>query len=69
VLRIAQDVLSVTGSASPITFVDRPVDDPAVRRPDTSLAQQRLGWSPRVDWIDGLTGTVAWFRSVAALSA
>jgi dTDP-glucose 4,6-dehydratase len=61
VLQIAQDVVDATGSRSPIEFVGRPVDDPEVRRPDTSRARELLGWQPQVDWADGLRRTVAWF--------
>ena len=39
-----------------------PVDDPKVRRPDTTLAEQLLGWRPRVPWSEGLARTVEWFR-------
>jgi dTDP-glucose 4,6-dehydratase len=66
-LDLARRIVEITGSASPIRFVERPVDDPARRRPDTRLAQERLGWKPRVDWTEGLKRTVGWFtRSVAA---
>ncbi|KAB1650589.1 SDR family oxidoreductase [Pseudoclavibacter endophyticus] len=63
VLQIAQDVVAATGSDSPIEFIDRPVDDPMVRRPDTSLAGRVLDWSPEVSWAEGLERTVAWFRT------
>jgi dTDP-glucose 4,6-dehydratase len=66
VLQIANDVLAETDSTSRLEFVDRPVDDPQVRRPDTTLAEELLGWSPQVDWQDGLKRTVAWFRGVAS---
>ena len=69
VLSIAEDVLRLTGSSSPITFVDRPVDDPGVRRPDTTLARERLGWEPSVPWLDGLGQTVAWFQERLAVTA
>lgn len=69
VLRIAQDVVALTGSASEITLVGRPVDDPEVRRPDISVARARLGWEPRVPWTDGLERTVAWFRSALQVPA
>ncbi|WP_445263121.1 NAD-dependent epimerase/dehydratase family protein [Pseudokineococcus sp. 1T1Z-3] len=62
VQRIAEDVLAATGSRSPIELVGRPVDDPQVRRPDTSHAESALGWKPEVDWAEGLARTVAWFR-------
>jgi dTDP-glucose 4,6-dehydratase len=36
-----------------------PTDDPHVRRPDTTLAEQLLGWAPEVALRDGLTRTIA----------
>ncbi|GAP49592.1 NAD-dependent epimerase/dehydratase family protein [Streptomyces azureus] len=65
-LELARRTVEITGSASRIRFVDRPVDDPARRRPDARLARERLGW-PRVGWSEGLERTIGWFsRSVAA---
>jgi len=61
VQQIARDVVATTGSGSVIRSVERPVDDPQVRRPDTSLARQVLGWQPQVSWLDGLSRTVDWF--------
>jgi dTDP-glucose 4,6-dehydratase len=63
VLQIARDVLAATGSEASIEFIDRPVDDPMVRRPDTTLARAVLGWEPEVPWQEGLARTVEWFRS------
>ncbi|MGC0337862.1 NAD-dependent epimerase/dehydratase family protein [Streptomyces sp. SLBN-8D4] len=66
-LDLARRIVEVTGSSSRIRFVERPVDDPGRRRPDTRLAQERLGWQPRVDWTEGLKRTIGWFsRTVAA---
>ncbi|MGJ6968801.1 UDP-glucuronic acid decarboxylase family protein [Streptosporangium sp. G11] len=61
VLALAETVRHLTGSESPIRFVGRPDDDPEVRRPDISLAASALGWRPRVDVIEGLRRTIAWF--------
>ncbi|TCW25434.1 NAD-dependent epimerase/dehydratase family protein [Dietzia cinnamea] len=63
VLRIARDVIEAVGSSSRIRYIDRPVDDPQVRRPDTALATEALGWEPAVPWADGLARTVEWFRT------
>ena len=42
-------IIELTGSSSPIEFIDLPVDDPKVRRPDTTRAEQLLGWRPQVE--------------------
>ncbi|MER6814336.1 NAD-dependent epimerase/dehydratase family protein [Spirillospora sp. NPDC000708] len=54
-------VVELTGSRSRIRFVDRPQDDPKVRRPDTSLAEKVLGWRPRFGIEEGLLSTIEWF--------
>ncbi len=64
VLRIAEDVLRATGSGSRVEHIGLPVDDPKVRRPDTTRAEQLLGWRPEVPWSVGLARTVDWFRRV-----
>ena len=61
VRQIAEDVVTAAGSSSDIVHVDRPVDDPQVRRPDTTLARELLGWAPAVPWRQGLARTVEWF--------
>jgi dTDP-glucose 4,6-dehydratase len=67
ILRLAERIRELARSSSPIEFVDRPVDDPAVRRPDNSLAERVLGWRPRVSCEEGLTRTIRWFgESLAA---
>jgi dTDP-glucose 4,6-dehydratase len=63
VLDLAHTVLQVTGSGSEIVFEPLPVDDPARRRPDITLATQVLGWRPEVDLREGLARTYEWFGS------
>ena len=60
-LRLAEWIVELTGSRSPISFIDLPVDDPKVRRPDTTRAEQLLRWRPTVPSEEGLRRTVAWF--------
>ena len=55
-------VLEVTGSPSEIVHEPLPVDDPAVRRPDISLARRVLGWEPAVELREGLARTAEYFR-------
>jgi dTDP-glucose 4,6-dehydratase len=61
VRHIAERVVAAVGSSSPIEFVDAVVDDPKVRRPDTTLIETELGWRPEVPWDAGIARTVAWF--------
>lgn len=65
VARVAEDVLAATGSDAGIVHVALPEDDPRRRRPDTTLAEQTLGWRARTPWPEGLARTVAWFRGEA----
>jgi dTDP-glucose 4,6-dehydratase len=62
-LELARWIVELTGSQSEIGFIDLPVDDPKVRRPDTSYAERTLGWHPTVPSEEGLRRTVAWFAS------
>jgi nucleoside-diphosphate-sugar epimerase len=61
VLQLAQIVLETTGSSSEILFEPLPVDDPAQRRPDITLAREVLGWEPTVDVRTGVARTAEWF--------
>ncbi len=54
VLQLAALVLEVTGSTSEIVHRELPLDDPQVRRPDISLAQDKLGWQPEISLREGL---------------
>ncbi len=69
VLEIAELILELTGSSSPITFVDLPTDDPKVRRPDITRARDTLGWTPRTPAREGLTQTLRWMTGEPALRA
>jgi len=58
-LELAQKVVEVTGSQSPIVFEALPVDDPQVRQPDITRARQVLGWEPEVPLEEGLRRLLA----------
>jgi dTDP-glucose 4,6-dehydratase len=58
-LELAEAVIRVTGSKSEIVFEALPVDDPQVRQPDITRAQQVLGWEPEVELDEGLKRLLA----------
>src|SRR6187402_2058928 len=58
-LELAEAVVRATGSSSPIVFEALPVDDPQVRQPDITRAQQILGWAPEIELDEGLRRTLA----------
>jgi UDP-glucuronate decarboxylase len=62
--QLAEQVIRLTGSTSRIVECPLPQDDPRQRRPDISLARERLGWEPRIPLAQGLPPTIDWFRRV-----
>jgi UDP-glucuronate decarboxylase len=64
ILELARTVIRMTGSPSRIVYRPLPQDDPVQRRPDITLAQERLGWEPRVPLALGLEKTIAYFQKV-----
>jgi dTDP-glucose 4,6-dehydratase len=58
-LELAEAVVRVTGSKSEIVFEALPVDDPQVRQPDITRAQQVLGWEAEVELDEGLKRLLA----------
>jgi UDP-glucuronate decarboxylase len=59
---LALMIRELAGSSSEIVYRPLPQDDPVRRRPDISLARQKLGWEPKVAVRDGLSRTIAYFR-------
>jgi dTDP-glucose 4,6-dehydratase len=64
VRQLAQQVLALTGSKSPVVERPLPEDDPKVRQPDITRAQTLLRWAPQVPLEEGLRRTIAYFRTV-----
>ncbi|MEZ5939659.1 MAG: UDP-glucuronic acid decarboxylase family protein [Hyphomonadaceae bacterium] len=65
-IELAELVLKLTGSTSKLVFQPAPPDDPRQRKPDITLAREKLGWEPKVQLEDGLKETVAYFRTLIA---
>jgi len=61
-LELAEAVIDLTGSKSQISFHELPADDPKQRKPDISLALEKLDdWQPRTPLREGLTKTIDYF--------
>jgi dTDP-glucose 4,6-dehydratase len=61
VLELAQRVIALTGSTSPVENQPLPEDDPKVRQPDITVARSELGWDPQVSLEEGLQRTIPYF--------
>ena len=61
---LAEKILKLTGSRSKIQVKQERSDDPVRRRPDISLAREKLGWEPSVDLEEGLGKTIEYFEKV-----
>ena len=61
-LELAEKVIAIVGGNTKLVFQDLPADDPKQRKPDITLAQNNLGWQPKVALADGLKETVEYFR-------
>ncbi|RFC35786.1 MAG: UDP-glucuronate decarboxylase [Candidatus Nitrotoga sp. LAW] len=62
ILALAKIVIELTGSKSKLVLKPLPQDDPKQRQPDIGLAKSQLDWYPRVDLINGLKKTIAYFK-------
>jgi UDP-glucuronate decarboxylase len=62
---LAEKILEMTGSKSPLTYKPLPQDDPLQRQPDISLAKKLLDWQPKVKLDKGLAKTIAYFSKTA----
>lgn len=59
---LAELVVKMVGSRSPIVFKPLPLDDPLQRKPDITLAIDSLSWRPSIEITDGLAATIEYFR-------
>ena len=64
ILELAKKIIKITGSKSKIVFKPLPQDDPMQRRPDISLAREKLKWQPTVKLDQGLKRTIEYFDTI-----
>jgi len=62
IYELAQKVIQLTGSASPVTFCPSPFPDISIRVPSLDKARRLLGYEPRFDLNTGLKRTIEWYR-------
>ena len=62
--QLAERVIALTGSSSPLVFKPLPADDPTQRKPDISVAKDKLDWNPSIQLDDGLIKTIAYFEKL-----
>ena len=62
--RLAEEIIEMTSSSSNIIHLDLPADDPIKRKPDISLAKNKLNWQPRFTRREGLKETIHFFKDL-----
>jgi UDP-glucuronate decarboxylase len=68
ILQLAKLIIELTKSKSVIDFKPLPADDPAQRKPDITLAKEKLGWNPETGLKEGLLSTIKYFSDVLKAS-
>lgn len=61
---LAEKVIQLTKSNSKIIYQDLSADDPIKRKPDITLANSLLGWSPKISLETGLKYTIEYFKNI-----
>lgn len=64
ILELAEKIIKLIGGKSKLVFVNLPEDDPKQRRPDISLAKDKLDWQPKIHLDDGLKETIKYFKTI-----
>ncbi|NOY51055.1 MAG: SDR family oxidoreductase [Chlorobi bacterium] len=58
---LAENIIGMTGSKSKLEFHPLPSDDPLQRKPDITLAKEKLNWEPTINLEEGLSKTITFF--------
>ena len=61
---LAEKTIAMIGSKSELVHHQLPQDDPQQRKPDITVAREKLGWEPDIKLDDGLQKTIAYFRNI-----
>lgn len=68
IIEFAKTIIELVNSKSKIIHMPLPSDDPTRRRPDLSLAREKLNWSPTTSTKEGLIKTIEYFEKKLRVS-
>jgi UDP-glucuronate decarboxylase len=64
ILQLADKIITLTNAKSTVVYKPLPQDDPLQRKPDITLAREKLGWNPVTDLENGLQRTIDYFKNL-----
>lgn len=64
---LAEKIIDLTGSSSKFDYKPLPQDDPLQRRPDITLAKEKLDWEPKIQLEEGLRKTIPYFEKILSV--
>ena len=64
IIELAEAIIRLTNSKSKLIFNPLPEDDPMQRKPDISLAKEKLVWMPKIQLEEGLRKTIDYFKQI-----
>ncbi len=64
ITNLSKKILELTNSKSKLIYHPLPQDDPIKRKPDISLAKEKLNWQPQVSLQSGLLKTIHYFKNL-----
>jgi nucleoside-diphosphate-sugar epimerase len=66
-VKLAEEIITMTNSKSKITFKPLPNDDPKQREPIIEKAEKILNWKPKTSRSDGLLKTIEYFKPLVVV--
>ena len=68
IIELAEKIIEMTNSRSKLINLPAREDDPVQRKPDISIAKDKIGWEPKIKLEDGLQPTIDYFEKVLKCS-
>jgi UDP-glucuronate decarboxylase len=64
IMELARKIIGMVNPKSKIVYHSLPLDDPIRRKPDVSMAREKLDWKPSTSIEEGLKKTIDYFESI-----